>query len=94
MHDFETRNPGKMSKTAFSVIESLVVIVVVLALFLVLAPSVAYQMGWLTPPRRDMEVQIRDVRHPTASRIPSISQPKPGQAQMPQSEPLGESQKP
>lgn len=93
MHDFVTRKPGQISKTAFSVIESVVVIVVVLALFFVLAPSVAYKMGWLTPPQRDLEVHIRDVRHPTAFRIPSTTQPKQGEALNPQSPPL-ESQKP
>jgi hypothetical protein len=93
MPDLVTRKAGKISKTAFSVIESIVAIVVVLALFFVLAPSVAYNMGWLIPPQRDMEVHIRDVRHPTAFRIPSISQPKQGQALNPPSQPL-ESQKP
>ena len=76
MHSSVSLIFGKTSKAAFSVIESLVVIVVILALFFVLAPTVAYQMGWLTPPRRDMDVQIRDVRHPTASRIPSTNQSK------------------
>jgi hypothetical protein len=94
MHDFVTRKPGKISSNAFSVIESIVVIVMVVALFFVLAPSLAYQMGWLTPPRRDMDVQIREVRHPGASRIPSLSQPKQGQAETPQGGlPVG-SQKP
>lgn len=78
MHDSVSLIFGKTSKAAFSVIESLVVIVVILALFFVLAPTVAYQMGWLTPPRRDMDVQIRDVRHPAASRIPSTKQGKQG----------------
>lgn len=78
MHSSVSLIIGKTSKAAFSVLESLVVIVVILALFFVLAPTVAYQMGWLTPPRRDMDVQIRDVRHPTASRIPSTNQRKQG----------------
>lgn len=55
-----------MTGHAFSVIESLVVLVAMVALFFVLAPPLAYQMGWLTPPPRDMDVQIRDVRHPSA----------------------------
>lgn len=71
---------GKISKAAFSVIESLVVILVILVLFFVLAPAVAYQMGWLRPPRRDLDVHIRDVRHPTASSIPITNQVKQGQA--------------
>lgn len=94
MHDFNRRNPIKLSKTAFSVIESVVVILVVLALFFVLAPSVAYKTGWLTPRPRDMEVQIREVRHPTASSIPSINQPKQGHALKPQTAQPTESQKP
>ena len=94
MHDFVTRKSGKLSNTAFSAIESLVVIVVMLALFFVLAPSVAYKMGWLTPPRRDMDVQIREVRHPAASRIPSLSLPKQGQTETPQGGPPVGSQKP
>jgi hypothetical protein len=71
---------GKISVAAFSVIESLVVITVILVLFFVLAPAAAYQMGWLRPPRRDLDVHIRDVRHPTASRIPTTNQAKQGQA--------------
>jgi len=90
MHDFVTRKSGKLSDTAFSAIESLVVIVVMLALFFVLAPSVAYKMGWMTPPRRDMDIQIREVRHPTASRIPSLGKPKQEQGKLPQGElPVG-----
>ncbi len=88
MHDSVSLIFGKTSKAAFSLIESLVVIVVILALFFVLAPTVAYEMGWLTPPQRDMDVQIRDVRHPTASRISTTkSQSKQGESHNPIPEP-------
>ena len=94
MHGFLTRKLEKIPKTAFSAIESLVVIVVVLALFFVLAPPLAYKMGWLTPPLRDMEMQIRDVRHPVASGIPSINKLKKREVPIPRSEPPLEGPKP
>lgn len=59
-----------MLTRAFSVIESLVVIAIMGALFFVLAPPVLYRVNWLTPPARDVDFQFRDVEHPTAPRLP------------------------
>lgn len=55
---------------AFSVLESLVVIAIMGALFFVLAPPVLYRLNWLTPPARDIDFEFREVEHPTAPRLP------------------------
>jgi hypothetical protein len=56
--------PFKISTSGFSNLEALVVIVVTITLAFVLVPALAYQMGWLQPPLRDMDIQMRAVKRP------------------------------
>lgn len=60
----------KSSMRGFSTIESLVVIAIMGALFFVLAPPAFYRLGWMVPPARDLEFEIKEVQHPTATRLP------------------------
>jgi hypothetical protein len=63
---------GSFKKTprAFSNLEALVVIVITIALSLVLVPALAYRIGWMEPPRGDIDINLRPVAHPGTSFIP------------------------
>jgi hypothetical protein len=54
----------KNATSGFSILEALVVIVVTITLAFVLVPALAYQLGWLQPPQRDMDIQLRAVKRP------------------------------
>lgn len=64
--------PGsfKKSQNAFSNLEALVVIVVTILLSFVLVPALAYRIGWMEPPMRDININLRPVTHPGASFVP------------------------
>lgn len=65
----KTGSPKK-STSAFSNLEALVVIVITIALSFVLAPALAYRMGWMEPPRRDIDINLRPVIHPGTTFVP------------------------
>jgi hypothetical protein len=52
---------GSFKKTprAFSNLEALAVIVITIALSLVLVPALAYRIGWMEPPRGDIDINLR-----------------------------------
>lgn len=62
----------KKTTCAFSNLEALVVIVITIALCFVLVPALAYQMGWMEPAKRDIDINLRPVIHPGASFVPKI----------------------
>jgi len=60
----------KKTTCAFSNLEALVVIVITIALSFVLVPALAYQMGWMEPAKRDIDINLRRVIHPGATFVP------------------------
>jgi|GEM_PF-5264678 len=63
-------NSHKSTHSGFSNLESLIVILVTITLSFVLVPAMAYRLGWMAPPERDMEIHMRAVTHPGASYVP------------------------
>lgn len=61
---------SSLTPNGFTIFESITVIAIMGALFFVLAPPFFYRMGWMTPPPKDVDFQIRPMMHPTASRLP------------------------
>lgn len=60
----------KNASPGFSNLEAVVVILIMIPLSWVLVPALGYRMGWLQAPRKDLDIQLRSVKHPGISNVP------------------------